>query len=165
MPVSAPIHGPQQAEGADARAYLPAELTLPSLREAARSCRGCPLWERGTQTVFGAGQAGAALMVVGEQPGNEEDLSGSPFVGPAGRLLDAALEAAGIDRRRAYVTNAVKHFKWEPRGKRRIHQKPTAGEVRACSPGSTRRSRPSARAPSCAWAPPRRRRSWAAASG
>ncbi len=132
--MTTPLHGPGQQEGADARAYLPAELALPALRQAARSCRGCPLWERGTQTVFGAGQEGAALMVVGEQPGNEEDLSGLPFVGPAGRLLDAALEAAGIDRRRAYVTNAVKHFKWEPRGKKRIHQKPSAGEVRACSP-------------------------------
>ncbi len=128
------LHEPQQEQGQDARGYLPAELSLPALREAARRCRGCPLWERGTQTVFGAGETGAALMVVGEQPGNEEDLAGAPFVGPAGRLLDAALEAAGIDRRRAYVTNAVKHFKWEPRGKKRIHQKPSAGEVRACSP-------------------------------
>ena len=133
MAVATPLHGPQQ-QGTDARAYLPAELTLPSLRQAARGCRGCPLWERGTQTVFGAGQDWAELMVVGEQPGHEEDLSGRPFIGPAGRLLDAALEAAGIDRRRAYVTNAVKHFKWEPRGKKRIHQKPNAGEVRACSP-------------------------------
>ncbi len=132
--MGATLHGSGQQQGADARAYLPAELTLPSLREAARSCHGCPLWERGTQTVFGAGQEGAPLMVIGEQPGNEEDLSGQPFVGPAGRLLDAALEAAGIDRRRAYVTNAVKHFKWEARGKKRIHQKPNAGEVRACSP-------------------------------
>ena len=132
--MTTPLHGPQEEEGTDARAYLPAELSLPSLREAARGCRGCPLWQRGTQAVFGAGQEGAELMVVGEQPGNEEDLSGLPFVGPAGRLLDSALEAAGIDRRRAYVTNAVKHFKWEPRGKKRIHQKPSAGEVRACSP-------------------------------
>jgi DNA polymerase len=132
--VGPPLHGTEQAQGADASAYLPAELTLPALREAARGCRGCPLWERGTQTVFGAGQQGAALMVVGEQPGNEEDLSGLPFVGPAGRILDMALEAAGIDRQLAYVTNAVKHFKWEPRGKKRIHQKPNAGEVRACSP-------------------------------
>jgi DNA polymerase len=132
--VTTPLHGPQRAQGEDARAYLPGELTLPSLRKAASGCRGCPLWERGTQTVFGAGPDRAELMVVGEQPGNEEDLSGLPFVGPAGRLLDTALEAAGIDRRRAYVTNAVKHFKWEPRGKKRIHQKPNAGEVRACSP-------------------------------
>jgi uracil-DNA glycosylase family protein len=122
------------AEGADASAFLPAERPLPALREAARGCRGCPLWLRGTQTVFGEGQPGAELTVVGEQPGNEEDLSGAPFVGPAGRLLDAALEAAGIDRRRAYVTNAVKHFKWEPRGGRRIHQKPSAVELHACAP-------------------------------
>lgn len=113
---------------------IPARPTLPALREAARGCRACPLWERGTQTVFGAGPAGAEVVLVGEQPGNEEDLTGAPFVGPAGRLLDRALEAAGIDRRRVYVTNAVKHFKWEPRGKRRIHQKPSAGEVRACQP-------------------------------
>lgn len=118
----------------DASPYLPAERTLPALQDAARGCRGCPLWERGTQTVFGAGAVGAELMLVGEQPGNEEDLSGAPFVGPAGRILDRGLEEAGIDRRRTYVTNAVKHFKWEPRGKRRIHQKPTAGEVRACAP-------------------------------
>ncbi len=121
--------GPQ-----DASAFLPAERSVTALREAARGCRGCSLWERGTQTVFGAGAVRAEVMLVGEQPGNEEDLSGVPFVGPAGRLLDSALEAAGIDRRRAYVTNAVKHFKWEPRGKKRIHQKPGAGEVRACSP-------------------------------
>ncbi len=132
--MTTPLHRPQEEESTDTLAYLPAELSLPSLRQAARSCRGCPLWKRGTQTVFGAGPEGAELMVVGEQPGDEEDLAGLPFVGPAGRLLDAALEAAGIDRRRAYVTNAVKHFKWEPRGKKRIHQKPNAGEVRACSP-------------------------------
>jgi DNA polymerase len=113
---------------------VPPRLTLPSLRDAAAGCRACPLWERGTQTVFGAGPPLAEVMLVGEQPGNEEDLAGAPFVGPAGRLLDRALEAAGIDRRRAYVTNAVKHFKWEPRGKRRIHQKPAPGEVRACKP-------------------------------
>ncbi len=118
----------------DASPFLPGERTLPALRAAARSCRGCPLWERGTQTVFGAGAVGAELLLVGEQPGNEEDLAGEPFVGPAGKLLDRALAAAAIDRRRAYVTNAVKHFKWEPRGKKRIHQKPSAGEVRACAP-------------------------------
>ncbi len=118
----------------DATPFLPGERTLPALREAAHACRGCSLWERGTQTVFGAGAPAATVMLVGEQPGNEEDLSGAPFVGPAGRLLDRALEAAGIDRRQVYVTNAVKHFKWEARGKKRIHQKPNAGEVRACSP-------------------------------
>jgi DNA polymerase len=113
---------------------IPDRPTLPALRTAAAGCRACPLWERGTQTVFGEGPPLAEVMLVGEQPGNEEDLSGRPFVGPAGRLLDRALEAAGIDRRGVYVTNAVKHFKWEPRGKRRIHQKPAAGEVRACRP-------------------------------
>jgi uracil-DNA glycosylase family protein len=111
--------------------------TLASLREAARDCRNCPLWQRATQTVFGAGAARARLLLVGEQPGDEEDRRGLPFVGPAGRLLDQALEAAGIDRGDAYVTNAVKHFKWKPaegRGKRRIHEKPNAAEIRACRP-------------------------------
>jgi DNA polymerase len=113
------------------------EKTLAGLRVAARDCRACPLWKRGTQTVFGAGAAHARLFLVGEQPGDEEDRQGLPFVGPAGRLLDEALAAAGIDRDQAYVTNAVKHFKWLPaegRGKRRIHQKPNAGEIRACHP-------------------------------
>jgi DNA polymerase len=119
---------------ATAAPLVPQHPTLPALRRAAAGCRACPLWERGTQTVFGEGRVGAEVLFVGEQPGDEEDLAGHPFVGPAGRLLDRALEAAGIDRRAAYVTNAVKHFKWEARGKRRIHQKPTAGEVRACSP-------------------------------
>lgn len=113
---------------------LPDRLDLPALRAAAGGCRACPLWERGTQTVFGAGPPGAEVMLVGEQPGDEEDLAGAPFVGPAGRLLDRALAEAGIDRAAAYVTNAVKHFKWEPRGKRRIHQKPSPGELRACHP-------------------------------
>jgi DNA polymerase len=126
--------GERSAGGETAAALVPAHATLPALHEAARGCRACPLWERGTQTVFGSGSVGAEVMLVGEQPGDEEDLSGLPFVGPAGRLLDRALAAAGIDRRAAYVTNAVKHFKWVPRGKRRIHQKPTAGEVRACRP-------------------------------
>lgn len=123
------------ADGAGTAAPLvPEHPTLPSLRAAAARCRACPLWERGTQTVFGEGPRGAEVVLVGEQPGHEEDLSGRPFVGPAGRLLDRALEAAGIDRAAVYVTNAVKHFKWEARGKRRIHQKPNAGEVRACRP-------------------------------
>jgi uracil-DNA glycosylase len=113
---------------------VPDRPTLPSLRAAAACCHACPLWERGTQTVFGEGPELADVMLVGEQPGNEEDLAGRPFVGPAGRLLDRALEAAGIDRRSVYVSNAVKHFKWEPRGKRRIHQKPNAREIRACRP-------------------------------
>jgi DNA polymerase len=113
---------------------VPSHPTLPALRAAAAGCRACPLWERGTQTVFGAGPPLAEVLLVGEQPGNDEDRAGAPFVGPAGRLLDRALAAAGIDRRRAYVTNAVKHFKWEQRGKRRIHQKPNVGEVNACRP-------------------------------
>ncbi|HET7825370.1 MAG TPA: UdgX family uracil-DNA binding protein [Anaeromyxobacter sp.] len=113
---------------------VPERPTLPALRRAAGGCKACPLWERGTQTVFGEGPPDAEVMLVGEQPGNEEDLTGHPFVGPAGRLLDRALAEAGIDRRGVYVTNAVKHFKWEPRGKRRIHQKPNAGEIRACHP-------------------------------
>jgi DNA polymerase len=107
---------------------------LGSLREAAAGCRACPLWQRGTQTVFGEGERRAVVMFVGEQPGNDEDLAGRPFVGPAGKLLDRALDEAGIDRRRVYVTNVVKHFKWEPRGKRRIHAKPSAGEIAACRP-------------------------------
>ncbi|HZS41838.1 MAG TPA: UdgX family uracil-DNA binding protein [Polyangia bacterium] len=119
---------------ASAADYLPARRTLPSLAEAAKRCHGCDLWRRGTQTVFGSGPRRADVMLVGEQPGNEEDLAGAPFVGPAGRLLDRALVAAGIDRARVYVTNVVKHFKWQPRGKRRIHEKPNAREIEACMP-------------------------------
>ncbi len=113
---------------------IPDQPTLGSLREAAADCRACDLGERGTQTVFGAGRRRAKVMLIGEQPGNEEDLTGKPFVGPAGRLLDDALEEAGIDRSQTYVTNVVKHFKWEPRGKRRIHKKPNAREIAACRP-------------------------------
>jgi uracil-DNA glycosylase len=128
--------GRRSPEGADGagQAKVPEHPTLPALHAAARDCRACDLWERGTQTVFGEGPPHATVMFVGEQPGNEEDLSGRPFVGPAGRLLDRALDEAGIDRHDVYVTNAVKHFKWVPRGKRRIHQKPSAGEVQACRP-------------------------------
>ena len=111
---------------------LPLYRTLDSARDAARSCRACDLWKRGTQTVFGEGKPRARVMFVGEQPGDKEDLQGRPFVGPAGALLDKALDEAGIDRRDTYVTNAVKHFKWEPRGKRRIHKKPNSAEVSAC---------------------------------
>src|SRR5438093_11365523 len=113
---------------------IPDQPTLGSLREAAADCRACDLWERGTQTVFGTGRRRAKVMLIGEQPGNEEDLTGKPFVGPAGRLLNDALEEAGIDRSQTYVTNVVKHFKWEPRGKRRIHKKPNAQEITACRP-------------------------------
>ena len=113
---------------------VPTPPTLPALREAAAGCQACPLWRTGTQTVFGEGSEGARLMLVGEQPGDREDLDGRPFVGPAGRLLDKALEEAGIDRTAVYVTNVVKHFKWEARGKRRIHKRPNAEEVAACRP-------------------------------
>ena len=121
-------------EGHSAAEFLPERITLAALRKAAAGCRGCELWRRGTQTVFGEGAAQARVMLVGEQPGDKEDLAGRPFVGPAGRLLDEALEEAGIDRDEAYVTNAVKHFKWEPRGPRRIHAKPNAREIAACRP-------------------------------
>jgi uracil-DNA glycosylase len=114
--------------------FLPARRTLPALRTAAATCRGCDLWKRGTQTVFGEGTADARVMLVGEQPGHDEDLAGHPFVGPAGRLLNRALVAAGIARADVYVTNVVKHFKWEPRGKRRIHAKPGPSEISACMP-------------------------------
>src|SRR5437773_3377156 len=123
------------AVGADvtAGASIP-HPSLPRLREAAADCRACELWRRGTQTVFGEGGPDASVMLIGEQPGDREDLSGRPFVGPAGKLLDRALEEAGIDRRKVYVTNVVKHFKFEPRGKRRIHKKPVAEEIAACRP-------------------------------
>ena len=114
--------------------YLPPRLSLKALQEAARTCRACPLWRTGTQTVFGEGPASARLLLVGEQPGDKEDEIGRPFVGPAGQLLEDALAEAGIDRAETFLTNAVKHFKWTPRGKRRIHQKPNATEVAACRP-------------------------------
>lgn len=114
--------------------YVPEGASLDELRVAAQSCRGCPLWEHATQAVLGAGAPRARIVLVGEQPGDREDVEGAPFVGPAGRLLDAILEEAGIDRGEVYVTNAVKHFKWEPRGRKRIHQKPRAREIEACRP-------------------------------
>jgi DNA polymerase len=114
--------------------YLPATRSLTALREAAAGCRACPLWRTGTQTVFGEGAEGSEVLFVGEQPGDKEDQAGRPFVGPAGRLFDEALEEAGIDRSRAYVTNVVKHFKWQARGKRRIHAKPSWTEMMACKP-------------------------------
>jgi uracil-DNA glycosylase len=114
--------------------FVPERPTLPRLREAVEGCRGCPLWRDATQAVFGEGKRGASVMLVGEQPGDREDLDGRPFVGPAGQLLDDALAEAGIARAATYVTNAVKHFKWEARGKRRIHAKPTWSEVTACRP-------------------------------
>jgi uracil-DNA glycosylase len=118
----------------DASTLVPERPTLPKLRDAAAGCKACPLWKSGTQTVFGAGRRSADVMLVGEQPGDREDREGKPFVGPAGRILDRALEDAGIDRKDAYVTNVVKHFKWIPKGKRRIHQRPNAEEIAACRP-------------------------------
>jgi len=114
--------------------FLPPRRTLATLKEAAAGCRGCDLYQHATQTVFGEGSTHPLVFFVGEQPGHEEDLAGKPFVGPAGRLLDDVLAEVGIDRRRTYVTNAVKHFKFEPKGKRRIHAKPSAGEIAACNP-------------------------------
>ena len=114
--------------------FLPQTLSLPALRKAAAGCKGCHLWELGTQSVFGEGALSAEIMFVGEQPGDQEDLAGRPFVGPAGRLLDRALAEAGIDRSLTYMTNAVKHFKWQARGKRRIHEKPSWAEITACRP-------------------------------
>lgn len=115
-------------------APIPDQPTLPALRAAAAGCKACPLWKLGTQTVFGEGKTTALVMMVGEQPGDKEDLQGRPFVGPAGAVLDKALAAAGIDRKDVYVTNIVKHFKWEPRGKRRLHKKPNSLEISACRP-------------------------------
>jgi DNA polymerase len=124
----------EQSEPNDATPFLPDKRTLSSLREAAAGCRGCHLWRGATQTVFGEGLKRARVMLVGEQPGDKEDLAGKPFVGPAGRELDKGLEAAGIARDEAYVTNVVKHFKFEERGRRRIHQTPKRFEIDACSP-------------------------------
>src|SRR5947208_1008587 len=117
-----------------AAALIPADPDLGRLREAAGECTACPLYRNATQTVFGEGPDRALIMFVGEQPGDSEDLAGHPFVGPAGKLLDRCMTAAGIDRGRAYVTNAVKHFKWVPRGTRRIHSKPSSLEIAACFP-------------------------------
>jgi DNA polymerase len=113
---------------------IPTRPTVKRLREAAAGCRACPLWKPATQTVFGQGRPSAKLMLVGEQPGDREDLEGEPFVGPAGKVLHEAMEAAGIAREEAYVTNVVKHFKWRPAGKRRLHQTPRANEIEACRP-------------------------------
>jgi uracil-DNA glycosylase len=132
---------PPAKSAASAAPFVPKERSLPVLANAAQKCRGCDLYRNATQAVFGEIESGSvasklrvAIMMIGEQPGDREDLEGHPFVGPAGKLLDECLEEAGIDRRKVYVTNAVKHFKWEPRGKRRIHEKPSAREVRACRP-------------------------------
>jgi uracil-DNA glycosylase len=121
-------------DASSAQDLIPPSPSLKGLREAAARCRACPLWAEATQTVFGEGRRGSRILFVGEQPGDREDLAGRPFVGPAGRLLDRCLDDAGIDRRDAYVTNVVKHFKHEHRGKRRIHKRPSAEEIRACRP-------------------------------
>jgi uracil-DNA glycosylase family protein len=114
--------------------FLPQQQDLASLRAAAKDCRGCDLYQQATQVVFGEGYAHATIFLVGEQPGDREDLQGKPFVGPAGQLLDKCLESAGVDRGKVYITNAVKHFKWEPRGKIRLHKKPNSLEIAACRP-------------------------------
>jgi DNA polymerase len=122
------------AETSSAAEFVPSSRSLAKLRRAAADCHGCPLWKDATQTVFGAGPRKAELMLVGEQPGDREDIEGEPFVGPAGGVLAKALKSAGIDAEAVYLTNAVKHFKWRARGKRRLHQTPRAGEVEACKP-------------------------------
>jgi uracil-DNA glycosylase len=123
-----------RTQGDSAARFISPKASLSQLKEVAKGCTACHLYLRGTQTVFGAGAKQARVLFVGEQPGSEEDLKGQPFVGPAGKLLDKALASAGIDREENYVTNIVKHFKWEPRGKRRIHKKPNALEIAACKP-------------------------------
>ena len=136
MPVRVPASeaGPV-TDGRTAADFVPPRPTIPKMQAASKGCRGCHLWKVGTQTVFGEGPRGAEVVIVGEQPGDQEDLAGRPFVGPSGKLLDTALEDAGIDRGKVYVTNAVKHFKWERGpGKRRIHKKPNDAEIRACNP-------------------------------
>ena len=125
---------PQESDEYARPAKPPEGSSWSSLREAARDCTACHLYKRATQTVFGEGPKSGGIMLVGEQPGDYEDVAGKPFVGPAGKMMDRALEEAGIDRRKVYVTNAVKHFKWEPRGKRRLHKKPNAREIAACRP-------------------------------
>ena len=121
-------------KGTSALQFFPAKISMKSLRQAARNCEGCPLFQNATQTVFGTGRLSSSVVIVGEQPGHEEDLQGTPFVGPAGRVLEEARREAGIDRAQAYVTNVVKHFKWVPQGKRRLHEKPSAREIAACLP-------------------------------
>jgi uracil-DNA glycosylase len=127
-------HNDAGGDGPPVPDLIPDRPSLETVRDAARDCRACDLYKRGTQTVFGEGPRRAEVMMVGEQPGDAEDLAGQPFVGPAGKLLDRALAEAGIDRGLVYVTNVVKHFKWEPRGKRRIHAKPNSAEIAACRP-------------------------------
>src|SRR4051812_44800510 len=125
---------PARAEFPTAEPFLPKRVSLPALREASKSCEGCGLYKHAAQTVFGEGPVDARVMFVGEQPGDQEDVAGKPFVGPSGKMLDTFMDKVGIDRGVVYVTNAVKHFKFEVRGKRRIHAKPSAREVTACKP-------------------------------
>jgi DNA polymerase len=125
---------PRDDKTTSAADFVPPRPTLTTARAASKSCKGCDLWRHATQTVFGEGPARATVMLIGEQPGDVEDVEGRPFVGPAGRILDRALEEAGVPRDAVYLTNVVKHFKWEPRGKRRIHSKPRVSEIRACRP-------------------------------
>jgi DNA polymerase len=132
MNAASPRGRPQADLFAEPASDTHAPRSLREAREEAETCRRCHLWENATQTVFGEGPQGAAVVFVGEQPGDQEDLAGKPFVGPAGKMFDAVLEEADFDRRKTYVTNAVKHFKFEPRGKKRIHSKPNAGEIKAC---------------------------------
>src|SRR3954453_7670243 len=127
---ASPVKEPERS----ARPFVPESRSLPMLKAAAAGCQGCDLYLRATQVVFGSGRRRATMMLVGEQPGDKEDLEGEPFVGPAGAMLKRALQDAGVDPEAIYVTNAVKHFSWEPRGKRRIHKKPRASEIRACHP-------------------------------
>jgi uracil-DNA glycosylase family protein len=124
----------RKASTRSAAGFIPPKPTLSRLREAAGGCTGCDLYRRATQTVFGEGPSRASIVLVGEQPGDQEDLAGHPFVGPAGRLLDQALAEAGLDRKSVYITNSVKHFKWEPQGKRRKHKRPSVTEISACKP-------------------------------
>jgi len=131
------MHMPKRVPGNPedpAQKKIPSTPTLPGLAKISKDCKACDLWKRGTQTVFGEGEPNSKVMFIGEVPGDQEDRAGKPFVGPAGNLLDKALIEAGIDRSKVYVTNAVKHFNWEPRGKRRIHKKPNAAEIAACRP-------------------------------
>ncbi|HEV2272999.1 MAG TPA: UdgX family uracil-DNA binding protein [Acidobacteriaceae bacterium] len=125
---------PTRDQSESAARFIPQGEDLAALREAANSCRGCSLYRHATQAVFGEGRRGAEILFIGEQPGDREDVTGKPFVGPAGKLLDKCLQEAGIDRSKVYVTNAVKHFKWEPRGKIRLHKKPDLAEIAACRP-------------------------------
>src|ERR1041384_794200 len=124
----------RRVRAATEQAQPPETKNLDELRAASKKCKACPLWKTGTQTVFGEGPKHARIIFVGEQPGDKEDLEGKPFIGPAGRMLDKALEEAGVDRSETYVTNAVKHFKWEPAGKRRLHKTPNARDIAACRP-------------------------------